>query len=64
MLIIAKPEALNHVVAEIEAHCGRRPDLLIQASGTAVYVAEDGCIHAAALRAPGVRYVVPGAGIL
>jgi DNA-binding protein len=63
MLIIAKPEALNHVIAEIEALCGKSPDLLIQASGTAVYAAEDGCIRAAALRAPGVRCIMD-AGIL
>ena len=63
MLIIAKPEALDRV-AEIESHCGRRPDLLIPASGTAVYTAEDECVRAAALRVPGVRYIVPGAGIL
>jgi hypothetical protein len=63
MLIVARPEALNGVVAEIEALCGRRPDLLISASGTAVYVSEDECIRAAALHTPGVRYIM-GAGIL
>jgi|GEM_PF-6754793 len=63
MLIIVKPEALNRIAAEIEARCGKSPDLLIQASGTAVYVSEDECIRAAALRTPGVRYIM-GAGIL
>ena len=63
MLVVARPEALNGVVAEIEALCSRRPDLLIQASGTAVYVSEDECIRAAALRAPGMRYIMD-AGIL
>ena len=63
MLVVARPEALNGVVAEIEVRCGRRPDLLISASGTAVYVSEDECIYTAALRAPGVRYIM-GAGIL
>jgi hypothetical protein len=61
MLIVAKPEAVDRVAAEIEARCGKPPDLLIQASGTAVYVAEDECVRAAALRAPGVRYIM-GAG--
>jgi hypothetical protein len=63
MLIIAKPEAVDRVAAEIEARCGKRPDLLIPSSGTAVYAAEDECIYTAALRTPGVRYIM-GAGIL
>jgi hypothetical protein len=64
VLDVAKsPEALNVAAAEVKARRGGRPDPPIPASGTAVHVAEDGCVHAAALRTPGARRTAPSAGI-